>query len=198
MSGWQLAFDLYTLSPVGYDEDLWEDADLPPDRPRAYLLGFEGESDSRSWQDEQIGYDLLRGLARRLDGRCRPNVEMAWDALSGEPADPWVYAPRTLSPEEALDLLAPHLVDASIVSRADSGEYRIDADGLIMWCDPLTPTPYPHVKARSWYDTARDVAEYQFVSDPAAGGPERADTAARILAAEAGGIVLDEDGFSWP
>jgi hypothetical protein len=29
-------------------------------------------------------------------------------------------------------------------------------------------------------------------------GPERADTAARVLATATGGIVLDEDGFTWP
>ncbi len=84
-----------------------------------------------------------------------------------------------------------------IVDREDTGEYRIDADGVILWCDPVSPTEYPRVLAQDWYDAAPARAEYQFVSDPGTDGPERAETAARVLAGATGGIVLDEDGFSW-
>jgi hypothetical protein len=199
MSGMYLAFDMFTLTPVHYDEELWRQGDLPPDFPRSYRLGYAaGGTSSGYWQDDQMGYDLLHGLARRLGGRCRRNADADWDDPGGEPADPWVFAPVALPAEEALDLLAPHLVDASIVNREASGEYRIDAEGLILWCDPFMPTRYPQVLAQSWYDEARDFAEYQFVSDPDAGGPERAEAAARVLADATGGIVLDEDGFPWP
>jgi hypothetical protein len=199
MSGLYLGFDIFTLTPVGYDEDLWEDADMPSDLRRAYVLGYKAGGTSSGYaQDDEMGYDLLRGLSRRLGGRCRRDVDAEWDDLGGEPADPWVFAPVALPAEETLDVLAPHLVDARIVDREGTGEYRIDADGLILWCDPLTPTEYPQVLAQSWHHSSRDRAEYQFVSDPSAGGPERADTAARVLADATGGIVLDEDGFPWP
>jgi hypothetical protein len=198
LSGGSLGFDMFTLTPVDYDEDLWEGADLPPDLRRAYVLGYRaGGTGSGSGQDDEMGHDLLRGLARRLGGRWRRDVDAAWDDPAGEPVDPWVYSPVALPAEEALDLLAPHLVDASIVDREETGEYRIDADGLILWCDPLTPTQYPRVLAQSWYDVGREFAEYQFVSDPDAGGPERAEAAARVLADATGGVVLDEDGFPW-
>jgi hypothetical protein len=198
MSGSYLAFDMFTLTPVHYDEQLWRLGDLPPDFPRAYRLGYAAGGTSSGYaQDDEMGYDLLRGLARRLGGRWRREADADWDAQGGEPVDPWVFAPVALPAEEALDLLAPHLVDATIVDREDSGEFRIDANGLILWCDPLTPTRYPLVLDQSWYDEDRDFAEYQFVSDPGAGGPARAEAAARVLAGATGGIVLDEDGFAW-
>jgi hypothetical protein len=199
MSGTYLSFDMFTLGPVSYNEELWRLCDLPPDFPRAYRLGYGSRvSSSGHAQDDEMGYDLLRGLSSRLGGRWRRDADVEWDDLGGEPADPWVFAPFALRAEETLDVLVPHVGDARVVDREDSGEYRIDADGLILWCDPLTPTPYPQVLAQDWYDTARDFTEYQFVSDPDTDGPARADAAARALAEAASGIVLDEDGFRWP
>jgi hypothetical protein len=194
-----LRLDVWTLTRVGWDEQLWRQADLPLDYPNAYVLGYKGgRSGSGSGQVDQMGYDLLRGLARRLGGRCRRAGDDPWDDPSGEPADPWVFAPIALPAEQTLDMLAPHLPDLHVTAREDGGEYRLDADSVIVWCDPLSPTLYPLVLAQDWYATAAQIVEYQFVVDPGADGPERADQAARALAAVTGGIVLDEDGFPWP
>jgi hypothetical protein len=203
-----LTFDTFELhGPVRYDAD-----DLlgtvvppvvppmvPPGYPQAFALTYtanEADSGQAFW----IGYDCATGLARRLRGLCRPGFDdEPWDEPWRFEADPWVHAPVELSPEETLRLLAPFLPGLRVeVHDEVTREFRLDGDGVVIWCDPITPTLYPLVRRQPWFTFGERSTDYQFNSDSDPAALTRVAEAAQALAARTRGVILDEDGYPWP
>ena len=195
-----LTFDSFELhGPIHYDEAVWQEAKIPPDYPVAYVQTYRPDVQDAGevyWR----GYDGMCGVARRLQGLVRPMLdEEPWEEPFGWAPEPWVHAPVELAPEEALCLLAPYLSGLRIeLHDRVTHEYRLDADGAIMWCDPCRPTIHPWVRTQSWFTSPDATTEYQFNSNPETDAPAQVAVAVRELAAVTGGVILDEDGYPWP
>jgi len=183
--------------PIRYDAEDLLGATVPPGYPQLYALTCESSETGHTYW---MGYDCVTGLARRLRGLCRPGFDgEPWDEPWLFEPDPWVHAPLELSPDETLRLLAPHLPGLRIeVHDEVTREFRLDGDGVIVWCDPCTPTLYPLVGREPWFTFGERSTEYQFNSDPETDAPARVVEAARVLAARTRGLILDEDGYPWP
>ena len=74
--------------PVGYNEALWRRADLPPEFPHAYAVAL-GPDAYLSPISDWTRYDLVRGLARRLGGRCRVRPDKPWEIRTANPPVRW-------------------------------------------------------------------------------------------------------------
>jgi hypothetical protein len=201
-----LTFDMFELrGPVGYDEKMWRAAEIPAEYPQAYVLTAR-PGVAESYQVEWIGYDSLCGVARRLRGLARPALDgEPWADPFGAAPDPWVHAAVELTPDQTIGLLEPYLTGLQVsVHDEITREYRLDADGVAVWCDPCSPTIYPLVRTQAWFTSADATTDYQFTSDPDTDAPARVAVVARVavaaqaLAAATGGLVLDEDGYPWP
>jgi hypothetical protein len=195
-----VTFDAFELhGPVRFDAEDLLGAIVPPGYPQLYALTCDANA-TEPGRTYWMGYDCATGLARRLRGLCRPGFDgEPWDEPWVFEPDPWVHAPVELSPHETLRLLAPHLPGLRIeVHDEITREFRLDGDGVIVWCDPCTPTLYPLVRRSPWFTFGERSTEYQFNSDPETDAPARVVEAARVLASRTRGLILDEDGYPWP
>jgi hypothetical protein len=181
--------------PLGYHEALRRRSDLPPEFPHAYAVA-PGPDAHLSVISDWTRYDLVRGLARRLGGRCRVGPDKPWEDPNGEPACPLVVAPRALSADDALGFLDPYLPGLQVAFQDEDG-YWLDIDAWMMHAELSTPAVFPLVHAQSWFASAETLVEYEFGTDGTSPGRERVEAAAQALATATGGVLLDENGFPW-
>jgi hypothetical protein len=178
--------------PFSYDAELWRDAELPAALPSVYVASHRPHPP----QHELLGHDLIVGLCRRLGGQCRHRVGSGWLDIRGLPAEPRVYAPRELLPQEVLRLLASHLPGLELAGRAKR-RYELSAPDAAVVARRPPASLFPLVRREHWYSSPEATAEYSILPDEDPQPHERAAQAAQALADATGGLLLDEDGFPW-
>jgi hypothetical protein len=191
----QLGETLELHGPVGHDEDIWRKASLPREGAAAYAL--TGPSGAIVGSDP-TGYELLAGLCRRLGRQWRERAGKPWQDRPETPADQCVLGPRTLPVDELVRLLTPMLgeLEPAFIDE-DTGEYGLDAPGVVVEVDVDSTQAYPLVRAQPWFASGETLVEYDLVSDGTRDAWIRAAAAAAVLAEAAAGVLLDENGFPW-
>jgi hypothetical protein len=182
--------------PVGHDEDIWRKASLPREGAAAYAL--TGPSGAIFGGSDPTGYELLAGLCRRLGWQWRERAGKPWQDRPETPADPCVLGPRTLPVDELVRLLTSTLgeLEPAFIDE-DTGEYGLDAPGIVVELHVESVPAYPLVRAQPWFASRERPVGYDLVSDGTRDAWLRAAAAAAVLAEAAAGVLLDENGFPW-